>query len=149
MSPILLLAGALVACPLVAIAQQAATAPSLAQVIDQRQSKMGRGGRELHAVEQAAAAGAELSTVASSIQWLAEWAVELPTLFTDGSHSEEGDARPTIWTDRAGFTEATERFRAATRALAEAAEANDREAVRIGVRRVWDSCNSCHAGYVG
>ncbi|MGE3712616.1 MAG: cytochrome c [Hyphomicrobiaceae bacterium] len=149
MSRIALLAAALAACPLVALAQQPEAAPSVAQFIDARQSKMGRSGRELYAIEQAISSGADISTLRQPVQWLVQWSEELPTLFPEGSHSQDGDTRLTIWSDAPGFAAATARFRMAIQALDTAAATNDRAVLRRAIRQVWNSCSSCHAAYTG
>ena len=149
MSRTVLLAVALAACPLVALAQQPEAAPSVAQIVDARQSKMGRSGRELYAIEQAISSGADITTLRQPVQWLVQWSDELPTLFPEGSHSEDGDTRLTIWSDAPSFAAATAQFRTAIEALDAAAAANDRAAVRRAIRQVWDSCSACHAAYTG
>jgi len=147
MSRLILIAVALVAGSQVAVARQ--PAPSVAVLVDARQSKMGRSGRELHTIEQAIASGADITTLRRPIQWLVTWSEELPTLFPEGSHSDDGDTRLAIWSDPAGFAAATARFRTAVQVLDAAAAASDRAAVRRAARHVWDSCSACHADYTG
>lgn len=149
MSRNLLLAAALAACPLVAVAQRSEPAPSVADIVHTRQSKMGRGGRELHAIEQATSSGAPLSAVAEPIRWLVQWSDELPTLFPEGSNGEDMGARPSVWSNPTGFAAAANRFREATRQLAEAAATDDRAAMTRRIRAVWDACEGCHADFTG
>lgn len=142
----LLLAAALVAIPLVAAAQEAA-APTPEQLVDIRQSKMGRGGGAVAALKKGLDSGAELSTLTPQAEWLVQWADELPTLFPEGSDVAGTDSRPEVWTDRAGFEAAAERFRTATRALAAASAGADRAAFLAAWTEVRANCASCHAGY--
>jgi cytochrome c556 len=155
----LLLAVALLAIPITAIAQEAPappapTAPTAStppltheQMVDARQSKMGRGGGTLSRLKQAADAGTDLTTLAPQIEWLIHWADELPTLFPEGTDVAGTDARPEIWSDQAGFAAAAEHFRTATRALAAPAAANDRPAFLVAIAEVRTSCSGCHASY--
>ena len=145
-----LLLAALVAIPLAAIAQEA-TPPAAPltpeQMVDARQSKMGRGGGTVARLKQALDAGTDLTTLAPQTNWLVQWADELPTLFPAGTDVAGTDARAEIWSDPAGFTAATDRFKAATRALAAAAAANDRAAFTTAWTEVRANCSGCHTAY--
>ena len=146
----MLLAAALIAIPITAIAQE--TAPPAApltpeQMVDARQSKMGRGGGTLARLKQAADAGTDLTTLAPQTGWLVQWAEELPTLFPEGTDVAGTDARAEVWSDHAGFTAAADRFRTATRALAAAAAANDRAAFATAWAEARATCSGCHDHY--
>ncbi len=143
----LLLGLALTAIPITAIAQQQAPSPSLEKIVDIRQSKMGRGGGALAAMKQAIDSGADLTTLAPRIEWLTQWADELPTLFPEGSDVAGTDSRPEVWTDRAGFNAAAERFKTAVRALATPAAANDRAAFLTAWTAARATCGGCHDSY--
>lgn len=147
MRRITLLVAALVALPLVAAAQQPEAAPSLDRVVDIRQSKMGQSGGAVRALMQAASSDADLATVAPRVQWLVQWADELPTLFPEGSNSAGTDARPEVWSDHAGFTAAADRFRTSVQAVAAAAAANDRATLATRLGELRETCNTCHAAY--
>jgi cytochrome c556 len=146
----LLLAAALVAIPLAAIAQEprppaAPTTPE--QFVAQRQAKMARGGGALAAMKQAVDSGGELTALAPRIEWLTHWSQELPTMFPEGSDLAVSDARPEVWSDRAGFQQAAERFRTAVGALAAPAAAGDRPAFLAAWTAVRAGCGGCHDNY--
>ncbi|HTU10596.1 MAG TPA: cytochrome c [Allosphingosinicella sp.] len=149
----ILLLAALIAIPVTAMAQQdppaAAERDALTpeQMVDLRQSKMGRGGSTLSRLKQAADAGTDLSTLGEQTRWLADWAEELPRLFAPGTDVAGTDARPEVWSDSAGFAAQAERFRTATRDLAAAAAANDRPAFLAAWTATRATCGSCHEGY--
>ena len=128
MKRILLLGAALAAIPLAAATAQNEAAPAAPTTPEEfhhaRETRMGEGRRTLGALKQAADSGSDLAALAPRIEWLIAWSDELPTLFPEGS--EAGHARPEIWSDRAGFTAAAQRFQTAARALAAPAAAGDR-----------------------
>ena len=147
MKPILLLAAALVAIPVAAIAQEQSAPLTPAQMVDARQSKMGRGGGAVAALKQAVDSNGDLTALAPRIEGLIQWADEMPTLFPAGTDVAGTDARAEIWSDAAGFQAAVERFRTATRALAAPAAAGDRPALLAAINAVRESCSGCHAGF--
>lgn len=146
----LLLAAALIAIPITAIAQeQAPPAPpsTPAEFVNQRQAKMGRSGGALYAMKQALDSNGDLAALAPRIEWLTAWSDELPTMFPEGSNTADSGAKAEVWSDRAGFDAAAERFRTAVRGLAAPAAAGDRAAFTAAVDAVRSSCGSCHDGY--
>ena len=148
MKPTLLLAAALVAIPIAAIAQEQSAPLTPEQMVDARQSKMGRGGGAVAALKQVAdSADSDLTALAPRIEGLIQWADEMPTLFPAGTDVAGTDARAEIWSDAAGFQAAVERFRTATRALAAPAAAGDRPALLAAINAVRESCSGCHAGF--
>jgi cytochrome c556 len=148
MKRILLLGAALAAIPLAATAQNEA-APAAPTTPDEfhhaRETGMAEGRRTLGALKQAADSGSDLAALTPRIESLIAWSDELPTLFPEGS--EAGHARPEIWSDRAGFTAAAQRFQTATRALAAPAAAGDRPAFLAAWTAVRTTCGGCHADF--
>ncbi|MEM1173995.1 MAG: cytochrome c [Pseudomonadota bacterium] len=68
-------------------------------------------------------------------------------LFPDGSEFGNGtEAAPAIWSDRAGFNAALDRWVTATRAAVEAAPQSLDEA-RPVAGKVFQSCKGCHDNY--
>lgn len=144
----LLLAAVLAAIPPAAIAQNdaAPAAPTTPEEFHHaRETRMAQGGRTLAALKQAADSGGDLTALAPRIESLISWSDELPTLFPEGS--EAGHARPEIWSDRAGFTAAAQRFQTAARALAAPAAAGDRPAFLTAWTAARAACGGCHEGY--
>jgi cytochrome c556 len=145
----LLLIFTLVTIPLTAIAQeQTPPAPPTtpAEFHHAREAKMGQSRQTLIALKQAADSGADLAALAPRIEWLVQWSRALPTLFPEGS-DVGSDARPEIWSDRAGFNEAAAQFQAAVQGLAAPAAANDHAAFLTAWTAVQASCGGCHDNY--
>src|SRR5690349_766976 len=114
----LLLAGALAAIPIAALAQQSSppAAPRTpAEFYESRELKMEQSEQLLLGLKQIGDSDRELAATIGYSAALIAFAQELPALFPEGS--EAGDARPEIWSDRAGFAAAAARFHAAAEAL--------------------------------
>ena len=145
----LLLAAGLVAIPIAAVAQEQAPAPAPTtpeEFHHAREAKMGQGARTMGALKQAADSGGDLAALAPRIEWLISWSQELPTLFPAGS-DVGSDAKPEIWSDRAGFEAAAARFQTAARGLAAPAAAGDRAAFLTAFAAARASCGGCHDNY--
>ncbi|MGE0501489.1 MAG: cytochrome c [Rhizobiaceae bacterium] len=72
---------------------------------------------------------------------------DVETLFPAGSESGDGtEAAPTVWSDRAGFLAAVNRFKADISA-AVAARPQDRAVLEPLFGAVGDNCGGCHRGY--
>lgn len=145
----LLLAAALVAIPLAAIAQDHVppAAPTTPEEFHKaREARMGQGARTMAALKQTADSGGDLAVLAPRIEWLQQWSRELPTLFPEGS-DVGSDAKPEIWSDRAGFNAAAARFQTAAGGLSAPAAANDRAAFLTAFAAVRASCGGCHDSY--
>lgn len=67
--------------------------------------------------------------------------------FKNGSASGPTDAQPEIWTDWPGFEKAIGEFKAAAKALDEAASGGDAKAVGPAVKALGKSCGGCHKAY--
>jgi len=142
----LLLAIALVAIPITAIAQDSApTTPD--GFVKTRVEKMGRGGDEIGVMMETLDSEGDLRTLAPRIERLVQWSQELPTLFPEGSVTAASEARPEVWSERAGFLAAAARFRTAVEALAAPAAANDRAAFAGALTAANDACSACHDSY--
>lgn len=79
---------------------------------------------------------------------IARWAGLIPTLFPKGTETG-GDTKalPEIWSDRAGFEKIASAAGAAATKLAEAAKANDADAVAVQFKALGEQCGACHKGY--
>lgn len=78
---------------------------------------------------------------------LAALAARTKTWFPDGSGPQHGvktEALAAAWTNRAELERQAERFAAASRGLAAAAETGDLPAIQAAVRTTGATCKSCH-----
>lgn len=65
-------------------------------------------------------------------------------LFGPDTHYPPTKARPTVWSDAAGFEQERQTFFAATDALMAAAQTRDQTQTKAAYGKVYDSCKSCH-----
>jgi cytochrome c556 len=102
-------------------------------------------------LRQGSEAGREPKAMSYTAQGLAKWAKVLPTLFPEGSGPGEAtvktQAKPVVWTDRAGFEQAAANYGAATAKLVELANANDAAGFKAQLTEVSAKCDACHAVY--
>jgi cytochrome c556 len=68
-------------------------------------------------------------------------------LFPPGSGTGRTRARPEIWTNAADFKAKLDEYRAASRALASAAQGSDTAAIGAAMARTGRSCKACHDRY--
>jgi cytochrome c556 len=96
-------------------------------------------------------AGQEAKTQGYVATGLAKWSKVLPTLFVGGSGIGEAtmqtQAKPVIWSDRAGFEQAAANYATATAKLVDLANANDTEGFKAQLAEVSRKCDACHAVY--
>ena len=57
------------------------------------------------------------------------------------------DAKPEVWTDRAGFEEATQALLDESAKLVDAAQGGDMQALLAQVKATGDTCGGCHEDY--
>lgn len=89
----------------------------------------------------------DAATVAASLDVLERVAGEYGNYFPPGSETgHETEARPEIWTDRAGFDARLTDFADAV-AAAKAANPQTLEALGPVANGIFDSCKGCHEGY--
>ena len=124
-----------------------AGAPSGAELITARQAGMDLSAATLTLLKNASANGVPLKTLAFPAGGLAKWAGVLPTLFSENTKGLTSRAKPTVWTDRAGFNAKAEAYIDATKALAAAAAAADKPAFEAALASTGAACKGCHEGY--
>ena len=64
-----------------------------------------------------------------------------------GAGTDGGDAKPEVWSDAAGFTQAKDNFLTSMSALNTAAQAGDFDAFRVAFGNTGKSCKTCHDAY--
>ena len=142
------LAGALLASGYTLYAKPpAAGAPTGAELVTARQAGMDMSVSTLTLLKNASGNGVPLKNLVFPASGLAKWAAALPALFAGNTKSLPSRAKPTVWTDRAGFNAKAADFAAATKALAAAAAADDKPAFDAALATVGASCKGCHDTY--
>ena len=80
---------------------------------------------------------------AGVIKTMNEVAVAFPGLFPEGSETgAETEASPAIWTDRAGFDAAAQKFVDDT-----SGEVTDKASFMVAFGKATSNCGSCHKAY--
>jgi cytochrome c556 len=113
-----------------------------------RQVGMDLTGGDLAYIKSVVTAKGEVKPLEVPAKAIARWAATIPVLFPPGSETG-GDTKalPEIWSDRAGFEKIASAARAAATKLAEAAKANDADAVAVQFKALGEQCGACHKGY--
>ena len=128
---------------------QGARTPA-ADIVEARQAAMMLSGVAMGSIKAAIDAGQPIASQRFPTRALARWAHAVPATFPVGSGTEAGvrtNAKPEIWSDRAGFDARAADYAAAADRLAELAGGDDAVAFAAQWAVVRASCQSCHDGY--
>jgi cytochrome c556 len=124
-----------------------AGAPSGADLVTARQAGMDMSASTLTLLKNASTNGVPLKNLTFPASGLAKWAVVLPTLFSENTKGLTSRAKPTVWTDRAGFNAKAQTFIDATKALGAAAAADNKPAFEAALASTGAACKGCHESY--
>jgi cytochrome c556 len=122
----------------------------MADLVEARQAAMMLSGVAMGSIKASIDAGQPLAGQRFPTRALSRWAHAAPGLFPAGSGAEAGvrtNARPEIWSDRAGFEARAADYAAAADRLAELAAGEDAAAFAAQWAVVRASCQACHDGY--
>lgn len=128
---------------------QDARTPS-ADIVEARQAAMMLSGVAMGSIKAAIDAGQPIASQRFPTRALSRWAHAVPGAFPAGSGAEAGvrtNARPEIWSDRAGFDAKAAEYAAAADRLAELAGGDDTDAFAAQWAAVRATCQGCHDGY--
>jgi cytochrome c556 len=124
---------------------QAAAADDLIAV---RQAGMAVQSSVVAAILQAIGTNADIMPFAATGDAMAEWSQGLPELFPPGTESGQNtQARPAVWSDRAGFEKAAANLTVAAQAMAKAAAAENQREFINAFRATSLACATCHVTY--
>ena len=132
------------------IAGAASAQGNMAEIVRGRQAGMMLSGATMGAIKVGIDANQPLQVQRFNTRALSRWAHAVPGLFPEGSGPESGvqtNAKPEIWTDRAGFEAKAADYAAAADRLAELAQGEDAAAFSAQWTVVRASCQSCHDAY--
>ncbi|MGV8928492.1 MAG: cytochrome c [Brevundimonas sp.] len=121
-----------------------------ADIVEARQAAMMLSGVAMGSIKAAIDADQPLASQRFPTRALSRWAHAVPGMFPAGSGEEAGvraNARPEIWSDRAGFEAKAADYAAAADRLAELASGDDPAAFTAQWTAVRASCQACHDGY--
>jgi len=123
---------------------------SAADVIKGRQAAMMLSGVAMASIKGSIDAGQPPASQRFSTRSLSRWAHAVPGMFPAGSGAEAGvqtNAKPEIWSDRAGFEARAADYAAAADRLAELATGEDAAAFGAQWTAVRATCQACHDSY--
>jgi cytochrome c556 len=145
----IIIAGALLATGWAVYAKPVAkpVSPSPQDLVLARQAGMAMSASNLNLLRGASTNGAPLKSLAFPASSLAKWAAAAPALFADSTKGVPSRAMPAVWTDKAGFAARAKAFADSTRALADAAKAEDKAAFDAALASTAASCKGCHDSY--
>lgn len=132
-----------------ALAKPAAApaSPTPAEIVAARQAGMAMSAATFTTIRTASAAGTPLKDLAFAAGGLAKWGAAMPALFHPSTRAITSRAKPEVWTDKAGFAARTAAFADATRALAAAAKAEDKDAFAAALASTGAACKGCHDSF--
>lgn len=120
-------------------------APSPQQVVAARQAAFSMSAAALAGIEGATKAGAPAKSQGFAARGLAKWAAAMPAMFAPNTRGiTPSRAKPEVWTDKAGFAAKAAAYQDATKALAAAAQADDKDAFAAALASTGASCKGCH-----
>jgi cytochrome c556 len=125
-----------------------APAASADEVIAVRQAGMAVQSSAVAEILQAIGTNADITPFEATGDAMAEWSKGLPGLFPPGTESGQNtQARPAVWSDRAGFENAAANLTKAALAMAKAAAANNQREFINAFRATSLACATCHVTY--
>ncbi len=125
----------------------APASPSAAQLVAARQAAMAMSATSVNMLKGGSANGMPLKSLAFPANGLAKWAVAMPAMFAESTKGQPSRARPEVWTNKADFAAKADAMAQATKALAAAAAAEDKDAFASALASVGGACKGCHDSY--
>ena len=125
----------------------APAAPKAQDIVAVRQAGMAMSAVTLNTLKSASANAASVKGLSFASGGLARWAASMPALFAPSTKAVASRARPEVWTNQADFAAKAAAFATATKALAAAAQADDKEAFTAALASTGASCKGCHDSY--
>ncbi len=147
MKPVaLFLAGLMLASPIAISLNAYAATPE--ETIAARKANRKKAGDLSDAIKKALAGGASAGSQLAAVQEMDDLARAFPAMFPAGTETG-GDTKalPAIWSNRAGFDEASNNGIAAIDKLLAAAKSDDTAAFTKQFAEVGPTCGACHRNY--
>lgn len=93
-------------------------------------------------------AGGDVKGLVDGAKGLSSWGHVIPSMFPDGTQAGHNTkARPEIWSDRAGFEKAAEKFWIEADKLTTLADAGDKAGFAAQYTVTTQACGACHRAY--
>jgi cytochrome c556 len=125
-----------------------ADGPMPDELIAARKASMEAQSSLLAAIMQAIVVNADIRPFAATGEAIATWSRDLLDLFPTGTEAgNDTQARPAVWSDRAGFEKAAANLTEAAQTMAKAAAAGDQAEFIKAYRGTMLACAACHVTY--
>jgi cytochrome c556 len=118
-----------------------------AGVGEDRSKAMKEMGGSMKVVKLAIAAGGPAADIEAAAKKIAEISTMIPSLFPEGSDTEDDSALPDIWTNWDDFTAKAKSLGDEAGLLASAAAGGDMATVGAQFDKVGGACGACHKSY--
>ncbi|PHK96149.1 hypothetical protein CR162_04745 [Pseudoroseomonas rhizosphaerae] len=141
-----------VAMAAMALAAMGQAVPALAQggagdVVAERKAGLKQMSGHLEAIKEILDSRGALEPVAGRAAEMQRFFETFPARFPPGSDTGESRARPAVWSERAGFEQASANMVAALGKLRAAAASGDAGATSTAFREAGGTCGACHRNY--
>ena len=118
-------------------------------VIAQRREGLRGMGRHMEAIKAVSDARGDTRPLVARVDEMIVFYQGLPALFPAGSGTGQTRALPTIWSDRAGFEQASANMVTQLQAMRATAAAGDNAALTAAFNQTGATCAACHRPYRG
>ena len=126
---------------------QGAQADALEDLIVARKAGMEAQSVQLAAITQAIIVNADIRQFAATGDAIAAWSKDIVDQFPSGTDGHGSEARPAVWSDRAGFENAAAKLGEAAQVMAKAAASGDQADFMRAYRGMLLACAACHVIY--
>jgi cytochrome c556 len=126
---------------------QGAQADAPEDLIVARKAGMEAQSAQLAAITQAIIVNADIRQFAATGEAIAAWSKDIVDQFPPGTDGQGSEARPAVWSDRAGFENAAAKLGEAAQVMAKAAASGDQADFMRAYRGTLLACAACHVIY--
>jgi cytochrome c556 len=126
---------------------QGTQADSPEDLIVARKAGMEAQSAQLAAITQAIIVNADIKQFAATGEAIAAWSKDIVDQFPPGTDGHGSEARPAVWSDRAGFEKAAAKLGDAAQVMANAAASGDQADFTRAYRGTLLACAACHVIY--
>lgn len=109
-----------------------------------REDAMKEMGKNMKAIKGVIDAGGPAADIVTPAQTIAGIAAKIPSLFPEGSDTEDDEAKADIWTHWDAFTAHAKDLETSATMLASAASGGDMATVGAQFEKVGGNCGACH-----
>ena len=144
----LMAAAAVLGAAGIASAQEGGPALTPDQIIAARQAAYDLMSGTTVGIKTAISAKADVTDFEDAANAIAKWGQVAPTMFPDGTQQGHNTkAKPSVWSDRAGFVKDANNLTEQATKLAQLAKAGDKAGFAEQFKATATACKTCHDSY--